>query len=114
MERRDLGLGGQADEGVAVPQRMVEERERLVLRQGDQPERELAKLDRGVVPVHTVDAAGRDDAAGLEQGVVAVEAGAENVKHGVRIAVAFPGGHHPLGQVAAGGHQERGRAHRGV
>ena len=92
VECRDLRLGGKADEGVAVAERVVEERERLVLGEGGQPERELAKLDRCVVSVHAVDAAGRDNAAGLEERVVAVEARAEDVKHGIRIAVAFPGG----------------------
>ena len=75
VEGGDLGFGGQADEGVAAAQRVVEERERLVLGQGDQPERELAEFDRRVVAVDAVEAAGRDEAAGLQQGVVAVEAG---------------------------------------
>ena len=57
MEGHHLRLGDQADEGVAAAEGVVEEGERLVLGQGDQPEGQLAEFDGGFVTVDTAKAA---------------------------------------------------------
>ncbi len=51
------------DERVAVPERVVHEGERVVLRQRHEPERDLGEVHRHRVPVHAVEAALRDEPA---------------------------------------------------
>ena len=62
VEGLDL-LPRQPDQRVAVPQRVVEEGERVVLRQRHQPERQLGEVHRHRVPVHAVEAALGDEPA---------------------------------------------------
>ena len=58
---------------VAAPDGVVQERERLVLRQRQQPERQLGHLDGQRVLVHTVQAPLGHKAAGIEQTFLPVE-----------------------------------------
>ena len=65
VETLDLLLR-EPDQRIAALQGVVEERERVVLRQGGQPERQLGQIDRHRVLVHPVEAALGHDAAGVE------------------------------------------------
>ena len=83
-ERSDLGVLGHREpeqlvdaaephQRVAAPDGMVQERERLVLRQRQQPERQLRHLDRQRVLVHAVDAPLSHQTAGVDQPLLAIE-----------------------------------------
>ena len=65
MERLDLARR-EADERVAVAQRVVEEREGVLTCQRDEPERELGQIDRHRVAVDAVQAALRDEPPGVD------------------------------------------------
>ena len=79
----------------------------MVLRQGDEPERQLGEVDRLGVAVHAVEAALRDLAAG-EDDLVLVR---RNLGHGV---VRLPGRDQRIAELAAGFDQECAGAHGGV
>ena len=65
MESNDL-IAGQANQRVAATQGVVEKRKRVIFCQGCQPQAELGEIDRHRVLVHTIQAALRDEAAGME------------------------------------------------
>ena len=63
---RDL-IAAEADEGVAVAEGVVDERQRLIARGADEPEREAGEVDGERVPVDAVEATPGDEAAGVEE-----------------------------------------------
>ena len=108
-EGADL-LEAQADEGVAVPQGVVEEGEWAVAGQGEEPEAELGELDGRLVLVDAVEAALGDEAPGVEDGVL-VGGVAGDV---LEAAFAGPRGDELVAEVAARGDEEGAGAHGGV
>ena len=106
MEGLDL-LPREPDQRVAVPQRVVHEGERVVLRQRHEPERDLGEVHRHRVPVHAVEAALRDQPA-REDHLVLVG------RDRGHLAVGVPGLDQRVAELAAGLDQERPRAHRRV
>ena len=104
----------QADEGVAAAEGVVEEGERLVLGEGDQPEGQLAEFDGGLVTVDSAQAARRDAAPSLQGCVIPVEVGTESGQDDVGVAVAFPRLDDAVGEVPAGRDEERAGAHSRV
>ena len=61
----------QPDQRIAVPQRVVDERQRVFLRQRGQPERDLGQVDRHRIAVDAVEAALGDEPAGKDHLVLA-------------------------------------------
>ena len=95
------------DQRIAGTEGVVQEGEGMVLRQGDEPERQLGEVDRLGVAVHAVEAALRDLTAG-EDDLVLVR---RNLGHGV---VRLPGRDQRIAELAAGFDQECAGAHGGV
>ena len=83
------------DQRIAGTQRVVQEGEGMVLRQRDEPERQLGEVDRLGVAVHAVEAALGDLTAG-EDDLVLVR---RNLGHGV---VRLPGRDQRIAELAAG------------
>ena len=103
IEVTDLA-GGETDQRIAITQRVIEERERVLLGERRQPQRQLGEIDRHLVLVHTVQTALGDHAAGMEQFVLI----GGNRRKGI---FATPGFEQVLAQLAAGLHQEGAGAH---
>ena len=94
----------EAGQRVAVAQGVVDEGEREVLRQRDEPERELGEVHRHRVAVHAVQAAPRDQPPCVYKFVLAG-------RHVGRVAVRAPRLDEGGGKLAAHLHQEGSRAH---
>ncbi len=90
-----------------MPQRVVDEGERVVPGQRDEPERELGEVHRHGVPVHAVEAALGDEPA-REDHLVLVG------RDRGHLAVGVPGLDQRVAELAAGLDQERAGAHRRV
>ena len=124
----DLFDGTDAQQGIAALERVVEEGERPVALQGDEPEGELGHLHGHRVDVHAIEAAvghvapgngetlggvgGDEPFPGVACGEVAFGCGENFARIGS--LGDFPCLHKPLGQIAAGLHEERARTHRHV
>ena len=106
VERLDL-RPGEADQGVAVPQGVVQEGERMVLRQGREPQRQLGEVHGHGVAIHAVEAALGDQAAGEDHLVLV----GRDLGHGV---VRAPRLDQRIGELTAGFDQEGAGAHRRV
>ena len=99
VERLDLAAG-EADERVAVAERVVEERERVLAGERHQPQRHLRQVDGDGVAVDAVEAALRHQPAG-ERHLVLV--GWDLGPPAVRV----PGGDELVAELAAGLDEER-------
>ena len=97
----------EADQGVAVAQGMVEEGERLVLRQRGEPERELCQVDGDGVAIHAVEAVAGDQPPGVDGPVLV----GRKVRRGV---VGSPRLDQGVAELAAGFDQESAGAHRRI
>ena len=106
MERLDLALG-ESDQRIAVAERVVDERERVFLRQGGQPERYLGQIDRHRVAVDAVETALGDEPAGKDHLVLAG-------RHVGRGLVDAPRLDQRVAELTAGFDQEGPRAHRRI
>ena len=106
MKRLDLPAR-QANQRVAVAQRMIDEGQRMVLGQRHQPQRDLGEIDRHRVPVHAIEAALRDEPP-RDDHLVLIG------RDGGHLAVGVPGGDQRIAELAAGLDEERRRAHRRI
>ena len=106
VEAGDL-LARQADQRVAVAQRVIEERERMLPRQRRQPQRQLRQVHGEDVLVHAVQAPLGHQPPRIGQHILVVG-------HLRRLLVRLPRLHQALGQQAAGLDQERAGSHRRV
>ena len=106
MERFDL-RPREADQRVAVAQRVIQEGERMILRQGDEPQRQLGEIHGDGVAVHTVEAPLSDLAAGVDNLVLV----GGNLRHRV---VRAPRLDQCVGELPARFDQEGAGAHRRV
>ena len=121
VQRLQLLQADQAEERVPGGEAVVEEAEGPFGVHRDQPQRQLRHLDGEGVDVDAVQAVLGDLAAGLEQelvgfGVRADAAGGAVQVHGEGFGVTFvqPRLDQAVGEVAAGGDEERAGAHRDV
>ena len=103
MERLDLP-SRQPHQGIAVPQGVVHEGQRVVPRQRAQPQRDLGKVHRHRVAVDSVEAALGDETAG--EGHLVLVGG--NDRH---LAVRAPRIDQGIGELAAGLDQEGAGPH---
>ena len=90
-----IWLIGEADEGVAALDGVIEEGEGVVLGHGGEPEGELGEVHGHGVAVHAVEAALGDEAAGEEEFVLIGRDDGEAL-------VEVPGGDEFVGELAAG------------
>ena len=93
VEVNDL-IARESDERVAVAQGVIEERERMVLRQRRQPERELCQVDGKLVTVDSVEARLRDAPPRVENDVFVGRDGRD-------AALDLPGAHEGVAKEAA-------------
>ncbi len=100
-------LAAEADEGVAVAERVVHEGERFGAGEGHEPEREAGEVDGERVLVDAVEAPAGDEPPGAEEGIFVRVVGRGGPG-------ALPGVDEVLGELPAGLDQERARAHRGI
>ena len=106
VERLDL-RPGEADQGVAVPQGVVQEGERVVLGQGGEPQRQLGEVHGHGVAVHAVEATLGDQATGEDHFVLV----GRDLGHRVMRA---PRLDQRIGELPAGLDQEGAGAHRRI
>ena len=103
---RDL-LAREADERVAVAERVVDEGERVLARESDEPEREAREVHGERIPVNAVQAALRDEPSCVEERILV----RRQCGHG---RGPFPGPDQVLGELTARLDEEGTGAHRGI
>src|SRR5690242_11474584 len=91
---------------------MVEEGERALFGQRDQPQRELGHLGRERISVDTVEAVIHDEATRGQCDIVIV--GAQYTQRPVRLDMGSGGLDQPLREVATGGDEDRTGADGGI
>src|SRR6516165_3509943 len=92
---------------VTAPDRMIEEGERMVLREGGEPERQLSEIHRHWISIHAVETFLGYDPLGEKHFVFVW-------RNWRRAIMMMPGNHEHLGKLPTGFYEERSGPHRNI